>query len=74
MTSKAKVYFIFSTLIVILVFYLDIVEARRRGRKFNDRNNPTKSKKPSTINIDGPIELVMSGVRVIVTSYLAIVF
>lgn len=31
-------------------------------------------KKPPTINIDGPIELVMSGVRVIVTSYLAIVF
>ena len=73
MTSKARVYFIFSTLIIILVLCLDVVEARRRGRKFNDRNNQ-KAKKPSTMNLDGPIELVMSGVRVIVTSYLAIVF
>ena len=39
MTARAKVFFILSMIILILGFGTNVVEARRRGRKFNDKSN-----------------------------------
>ena len=65
--SKVKIYYI--SFLILLAF--EIVEARRRrGGKGNNKNQKNKT----AVNLEGPMELMMCGVRIVVTLYLGVIF
>ena len=51
---------------------LDFADARRRSR--GNKNNQKGGKNKNAVNLDGPMELIMCGVRIIVTLYLGVIF